>query len=144
TLTTQHTLHFPVRHGRRRMIQTPTHEIADAGSLPEEIENSVVIFHFDHQIPRIKLAFANHAFAAAHLGDALHGYDDLTEIVLEAFNLPSPLDSLFNRLFASALYLHHVPPFIARTRGRGLVGLGGRRLRRGRRRSPASLVGLGI
>src|SRR5579871_1686022 len=45
SLASLHALDLPVRHGRRRVIETATDEVADAGSLPEEVKYAVVVFH---------------------------------------------------------------------------------------------------
>src|SRR5262245_41210691 len=112
-LAAQHALHFAIGHRRRRVVDAAADEIAHAGGLSKEIENSVVVFHLHHQISRVELPLAGHALAVAVLDDPLDRDDDLTEILFEPLDLDAALDCLLDRLLAAALHLDDVPPLVA-------------------------------
>ncbi len=92
------------------------HEIADAGGLTKQIEDPIVVFHLDHQISGIQLAFLLDALAVAHLGDALHRDDDLAVILFQPLDLDAAFDGFLDRFLAAALHLDDIPVFIARRR----------------------------
>src|SRR5262249_28474115 len=98
-------------------------KIAHSRGFPEEIQDPVVVLDLDHQIARVELAFLDHAFAAAHLGDFFHRDDDLAEEILQAFDLDAAFDGFLDGFFPPALHLDHVPLLVIRH------GRCGRRLR---------------
>src|SRR5207248_3177812 len=112
-LATLHPLDFTFGHGRRRMVQTAADEIAHAGGFPEEVEDTVIVFDFHHQVARIELALAHDSFAVAHLRHFFNRNDDLTEKLLQPFNLDAAFDRLLDRLFPTALHFDDVPTFVA-------------------------------
>jgi hypothetical protein len=130
-LSAQHPLYFPFGHGGRRVGDTTPYEIANPRRLSKEIENSIIIFHFDHQVARVQLALAHHAFAVAHFGNAFDRDNDLAEVLFQTLNLDSAFDSFLDGFLAAALNLHHVPALVAWSRcrlaGRLIIFVDGRR-----------------
>src|SRR5207253_10204452 len=108
------------------------HEVAHAARLAEEVDDSVIVLDVDHQIARIALALLDDALAVAHLGNTLYRDDDLSEEVLESFDLDAALDGVLDGLFAAALDFDDIPFIVVvRRRRRRLLWCVWRRLWRG-------------
>ena len=92
----EHALDFVDRHRRRCAVDRGADEIADAGGLAEQVQDPVVEFDVHHQVSGELLARADDALAVTQFGNALDWNLDLIEVLVEALDLNSPLDRLFD------------------------------------------------
>src|SRR5262249_14866772 len=119
----QHLVDLVLRHGRWRAVNGTADEVADAGGLAEQVEDTVVVLHLAHEVARIELVFADDALGRAvaglaHLRHAFDGNDDLAEVLFQALDLHPPLDRFLDRLLPATLDFNDIPTFVGRDRVR--------------------------